>query len=136
PGHKEVEPLKYFRVATEASVSRQKVEDCIQGTLSHLSHCLGNGENIAFILKDVGVLIIEGTKVQVQFYYNFMKALSGKENLEKVFFKVPQLRDLMVSWRTPIDSLTSSGRVTVFPDFEMEIVAKNPPQKTLRHSFH
>ncbi|KAK4805306.1 hypothetical protein QYF61_019250 [Mycteria americana] len=87
PGNKELEPLKYAKVAAAASVSRCKVEGCIQGTTSLLSHCLGKGHNVALILKDIGLLLIEGTKVQMKFYYDFLQRLSGKQNLEKVIFK-------------------------------------------------
>ncbi|NWI35106.1 CCD81 protein, partial [Sula dactylatra] len=54
PGNKVLQPFKYAKVATAASVSRQKVEACIQGTMSLLSHCLGKGENVALVLKDIG----------------------------------------------------------------------------------
>ncbi|NXA30660.1 CCD81 protein, partial [Ibidorhyncha struthersii] len=54
PGNKELEPLKYSEVAMDAAVSWQKVEGCIQGTMSLLPHCLGKGQNIALILKEVG----------------------------------------------------------------------------------
>lgn len=60
------------------------MEGCIQGTMSLISRCLGKGENIALVLTDVGVLLIEGTKVQMKFYYEFLEVLSGKENLQKV----------------------------------------------------
>ncbi|NWX49402.1 CCD81 protein, partial [Steatornis caripensis] len=53
-GIKELEPLKYAKVATAASVSRQKAEVCIQGTMSLLTQCLRKGENIALVLRDVG----------------------------------------------------------------------------------
>ncbi|NWQ93873.1 CCD81 protein, partial [Burhinus bistriatus] len=114
-GNKELEPLKYSKVATAAAVSRQKAESCIQGTTSLLSHCLGKGENVALVLKSVGVLLIEGTKVQMKFYHNVLERLSGKENLEKVVFKVPQLLDMMVSPVVPVASLTVSGRLVIFP---------------------
>ena len=91
PGNKELEPLKYAKVAAAASVSRRKVEGCIQGTMSLLSHCLRKGQNVALILKDIGLLLIEGTKVQMKFYYDFLERLSGKQNLEKVIFKVSVL---------------------------------------------
>ncbi|NXN09540.1 CCD81 protein, partial [Indicator maculatus] len=115
PGNKELEPLKYSKVAATASVSRQKVEGCIEGTTSLLSHCLGKGENVALILRDVGVLVIEGTKVQMNFYFDFLGRISGKENLEKAFFKVPQLLDMVVSPGVPLATLSSSGRVIIFP---------------------
>ncbi|NWU52781.1 CCD81 protein, partial [Dromas ardeola] len=114
-GNKELEPLRYSKVAVATSVSRRKAEDCIQGTTSLLSHCLGKGENVALMLKDVGLLLIEGTKVQMKFYHDFLEKLSGKENLEKVIFKVPKLLDVMVSPVVPVASLTFSGRVILFP---------------------
>ncbi|NWQ84483.1 CCD81 protein, partial [Columbina picui] len=54
PGNKDLEPIKYSTVAAAASTSRRKVEGCIQGTLSLFSYCLGNGENVALLLKDIG----------------------------------------------------------------------------------
>ncbi|KAF1596378.1 Coiled-coil domain-containing protein 81, partial [Eudyptes moseleyi] len=54
PGNKELEPLKYAKVATDASVSRRKVESCILGVMSLLSHCVGKGENVALVLRNVG----------------------------------------------------------------------------------
>ncbi|NXN55448.1 CCD81 protein, partial [Rynchops niger] len=128
PGNKELEPLRYSKVAAVTSVPRRKAEDCIQGTTSLLSHCLGKGENVALPLKDVGLLLIEGTKVQMKFYHHFLEKLSGKENLEKVIFKVPRLLDVMVSPVVPVASLTFSGRVILFPEFIMERVPKAPPR--------
>ncbi|KFZ50829.1 Coiled-coil domain-containing protein 81, partial [Antrostomus carolinensis] len=115
PGNKVVEPLKYIKGAVVAAVSRRKAENCVQGTTSLLSHCLGKGENVALVLRNLGVLLVEGTKVQVKFYYSFLEKLSGKKNLEKAVFKVPQLLDMMVSPMVPVASLTFSGRVIVFP---------------------
>ncbi|XP_050770805.1 coiled-coil domain-containing protein 81-like [Gymnogyps californianus] len=132
PGNKELEPLKYSKVAAAASVSRRKAEGCIQGTTSLLSHCLGKGENVALVLRDVGVLLIEGRKVQMKFYYDFLETLCGKENLEKAVFKVPQLLDVVVSRMTPVASLSFSGRVIIFPKFEMECVPKPLPRVFLR----
>ena len=96
-GNKELEPLKYSKVAAAASVSRQKAAGCIQGTVSLLSYCLGKGENVAFVLRDIGVLLIEGKTVQMKSYYDFLVMLSGKENLEQVIFKVS---DSVSPWRT------------------------------------
>lgn len=83
-----MQPLKYTEVAAAASVTWQTGKACIFGTTSLVSHCLRKGENIAFVLKDIGVLLIEGTRVQMKFYYDFLERISGKENLEKVVFKV------------------------------------------------
>ncbi|NXN25286.1 CCD81 protein, partial [Nycticryphes semicollaris] len=113
PGNKELEPLKYSEVVT--SVPRQKVEGSIQGTTSLLSRCLAKGDNVALVLKDLGFLLIEGTEVRMKFYHDFLEMLSGKENLEKVLFKVPELLDVMVSPVVPVASLTFSGHVIIFP---------------------
>ncbi|NWY51786.1 CCD81 protein, partial [Chionis minor] len=115
PGNKEVEPLKYAKVAMATSVSRKKVEGCIQGTTSLLSQCLTKGENIALVLRDVGVLLIEGMRVEMKFFYNFLEAVSGKKNLEIAGCKVPELLDMVVSQVAPVASLTYSGRVIIFP---------------------
>ncbi|NXA27968.1 CCD81 protein, partial [Ibidorhyncha struthersii] len=115
PGNKELEPLKYTKVAMAASVSRQKVEVCIQGTMSLLSHCLGKGENIALVLRDIGVLLIEGRRVQMRFYYDFLERMSGRRNLERAALKVHQLLKMVVSRVIPIASLTFFGRVIIFP---------------------
>ncbi|NXS77162.1 CCD81 protein, partial [Pandion haliaetus] len=88
---------------------------CIQGTTSLLSYCLGKGENIALVLRDIGVLLIEGRQVQMNFYYKFLETLSGKENLGKAIFKVPQLLDMVVSPLVPVATLSFSGRVIIFP---------------------
>ncbi|KFQ74279.1 Coiled-coil domain-containing protein 81, partial [Phoenicopterus ruber ruber] len=127
-GNKELEPLKYTKVAAATSVSGLKVEGCIQGTTSLLSHCLGKGENIALILRNVGVLLIEDMRVQIKFFYNVLERMSGKENLEKDVFKVPQALDMVVSQVVPVASVTFSGRVIIFPEFELEFVPKPPPR--------
>ncbi|NXL00112.1 CCD81 protein, partial [Mesembrinibis cayennensis] len=115
PGNKELEPLKYSKVAAAASVSRRKAELCIHGTTSLLSRCLGKGESVALVLRDIGVLLIEGTRVQLKFYYAFLARLLGREELEKVVLKVPWLLDMLVSPLASVALLSFSGRVIVFP---------------------
>ena len=89
--HRTVELLKYSEVAAAASVTWQRGKTCIQSTVSLLSGCLKNGENVAFVLKDVGVLLFEGMSFGIKYYYDFLEKLSGKEKFRKVVFKV--------SWR-------------------------------------
>ncbi|XP_053913850.1 coiled-coil domain-containing protein 81-like [Cuculus canorus] len=132
PGHKELQPLKYSKVATAASVSRRKAEICIQGTIAFLSVCLGKGNNIALVLKDIGVLVIERKKVQIKFFCDFLETMSGKENWKKAVSKVPRLLDMVVSRDVPLGSLTDSGHVITFPEFARQFVPK-PPRRPLRH---
>ncbi|XP_074458241.1 uncharacterized protein LOC141749066 [Larus michahellis] len=128
PGNKEVEPLAYAKVAAAASVSRLKAEACIQGTASLLSHCLGKGENIALVLRDVGVLLIEDRRVKMKYFCTFLERMSGTRNLAIAGFKVPQLLDMVVSQVVPLASLTFSGHVIIFPEFVLEFVPKPPPK--------
>ncbi|NWH95580.1 CCD81 protein, partial [Aegithalos caudatus] len=67
PGRKQLEPLKYSRVAVDASVSRRKAECCILGTTSLLHHCLHRGASVALVLRDLGVLLMEGSRVHMRF---------------------------------------------------------------------
>ncbi|XP_027520990.1 coiled-coil domain-containing protein 81-like [Corapipo altera] len=117
-GDKPLEPLKYAEVAVEASVSRRKAESCILGTTSLLYHCLAKGESAAFILRDVGVLLIEGRKAHMRFYPDFLEKMTGKNIQDRATFKVLQQLDLVVSRDVPVASLAFTSRVLVFPEFE------------------
>ncbi|XP_072217338.1 uncharacterized protein [Excalfactoria chinensis] len=88
PAHRKLELLKCSQVATDASVSRQTAQTCIQSTVSLLSGCLQNGENVAVVLKGVGVLLIDGLSFEMKFYYDFLEKLSGKENFRRAIRKV------------------------------------------------
>ncbi|KFO99966.1 Coiled-coil domain-containing protein 81, partial [Calypte anna] len=127
-GIKELQPIKYVKVAKATFVSWRKVENCIQGTTSLLCLCLGKGKNIALVLKDIGVLLIEDLRVQMKYFYKFLERMSGKENLEKAISKVPQMLDMVVSPVVPVVSLTVSERIIIFPEFELEYVFKPPPR--------
>ncbi|XP_072214395.1 uncharacterized protein [Excalfactoria chinensis] len=127
PVDRKVEALKSSQVAAAASVSWKTAQKCIQSTVSLLSSCLQNGENVAVVLKDVGVLLIDGLTFQMKFYYDFLEKLSGKENFRRAVRKAPSLLDMGVSHVTPVASLVFSGCLVVFPKFQMELVPKLPP---------
>lgn len=75
-------------MAAAASVSCQGGKTCIQSTVSLISGCLQNGENVALVLKDIGVLFIDGLTFQMKFYYDFLEKLSGKEKFRRAVLKV------------------------------------------------
>ncbi|KFO53059.1 Coiled-coil domain-containing protein 81, partial [Corvus brachyrhynchos] len=77
-GGKKLESLQYAKVAMEASVSRRIVECCILGTTSLLYHCLEKGVSVAFLMRDVGVLLIEGSTAQMRFYLDFLEKVTGE----------------------------------------------------------
>ncbi|XP_032303005.1 uncharacterized protein LOC107319224 isoform X2 [Coturnix japonica] len=133
-GHKVCELVQYATVAETASVSWEEAESCVRGITSLMAHCLQKGENVALVLKDVGVLLIEGTRVQMKFYYDFLERLCGKENLREAVFKIPRLLDMIVSRVAAVASLTLSGRVIIFPEYVMETMPKPPPRKPIKES--
>ncbi|RMC04151.1 hypothetical protein DUI87_19489 [Hirundo rustica rustica] len=84
--------------------------------MSLLSRCLGTGEDVALVLRDIGVLLVERRRVQMRFYHNFLEAVSGKENLEKGVFKIQELLDMVVPQGVPVAALISFGSIIVFPE--------------------
>ncbi|NWI80014.1 CCD81 protein, partial [Dryoscopus gambensis] len=115
PGAKELETLKYARVAAQASMSWKKVEGCIFGTTSLLYHCLEKGVSVAFVLRDVGVLLIEGGSVQMRFYLDFLEKVIGERIQDTATLKALQQLDIVVSQKMPITSLSFTGHVIIFP---------------------
>lgn len=87
-----LDPLRTFAVAAVLGLPRCRVEGALQATMSLLSRCLGTGEDVALVLRGIGVLLVEHRKVRMRFYHDFLEAVSGKENLEKGVFKVRGLR--------------------------------------------
>ena len=86
--HRKVEPLEYSKAAAAASLSCETLRTCIQSTVSLLSGCLQNGENVAVVLKDIGVLHIDGLTFQMKFFFDFLEKLSGKDTFRRAVFKV------------------------------------------------
>ncbi|XP_042687218.1 coiled-coil domain-containing protein 81-like, partial [Centrocercus urophasianus] len=115
PGHKELEALRFSEMATAASVSRQTGKACIFGTTSLVSHCLRKREG-------------EPRKSSFQ-------AVTRMSHILPVLpLQVPWLLDIVVSQVEAVASLTSSGRVIVFPRFKWEFAPKLPPGKPCRAS--
>ncbi|XP_065606992.1 coiled-coil domain-containing protein 81-like [Cyrtonyx montezumae] len=115
PAHKDVEPLKYSEVATVASVTLQRGRTCVQSTVSLLSSCLQNGKKVAFVVKGIGLLFIDGLTFEMKFYDDFVEKLSGKEAFRKAVSKAPWLLDMLISRLTPPASLTPSCWLIVLP---------------------
>ncbi|XP_048786221.1 uncharacterized protein LOC125686361 [Lagopus muta] len=127
PVHRKLEPLRYSRAAAGAAVSWESVKTGIQSTVSMLSGCLRDGQNVAVVLKDIGVLLIDGLTFHMRFYYSFLEQLSGKEELSRAALKAPWLLNAVVSPAAPVASLALSGCLVVFPMCHMELVPKAPP---------
>ncbi|NXQ67226.1 CCD81 protein, partial [Quiscalus mexicanus] len=123
-----LDPLQTFAVAAVLGLPRRKVEGALQATMSLLSQCLGMGEDVALVLRDIGVLLVERHKVRMRFYHSFLEVVAGKENLENGIFKIQELLDTVVPRGVPVAALTSFGSVIVFPEFEREMVQAPIPR--------
>ncbi|XP_031413324.1 uncharacterized protein LOC109364148 [Meleagris gallopavo] len=122
-----MEPMKYSKAAAAASLSWATLRTGIQSTVALLSGCLQNGENVAVVLKDIGVLLIDGLTFQMKFFFDFLEQLSGKEKFRRATFKAPWLLNVVVSRVAPVASLVHSGCLVVFPTFQMEFAPRPPP---------
>lgn len=88
PGDKLLEPLRYAQIAAATFVSAKRVVGCIQATMSLFSRCIGKGRSVALILKDIGMLLIEGTQVQMKYYRDFLETMTGKDTLKEALLRV------------------------------------------------
>ncbi|XP_068779210.1 coiled-coil domain-containing protein 81-like [Struthio camelus] len=127
PGHKLSEPLKYARVASNISVPWKAVEACIEETMHLFSCCLESGKNAALVLKDIGMLVIQGVDVKMRFYRDFLRRLNGTEQLLEALLGMPEMRDSVLLGTETAASQTWSGHVIVFPEYKLESRARKPP---------
>nr|XP_047933319.1 coiled-coil domain-containing protein 81-like isoform X4 [Anser cygnoides] len=126
PGDKLLEPLRYTHIAAATFVSAKRVVGCIQATMSLFSRCIGKGKNVALILKDIGMLLIERPRVQMKYYRDFLEMMMGKDTLKEALLRVPGMLDLVIPRTATAASLTCSGHVIIFPEFELENVHDTP----------
>ncbi|XP_068548106.1 coiled-coil domain-containing protein 81-like isoform X1 [Anas acuta] len=94
--------------------------------MSLFSRCIRKGRNVALILKDIGMLLIEGTRVQMKYYHDFLEVMTGKDTLKEALLRVPGMLDLVIPRTATAASLTCSGRVIIFPEFELETAHGTP----------
>ncbi|NXI69536.1 CCD81 protein, partial [Anseranas semipalmata] len=128
PGNKLLEPLRYAQIAAATFVSSKRVVGCIQATMSLFSRCIGKGRNVALILRDIGMLLIEGTQVQMKYYRDFLEKMTGKDTLKEALLKIPGMLDLVIPRTATAASLTCSGYVIVFPE-QRKAVPLPPPRQ-------
>lgn len=83
------------------------MECCILGTTSLLHHCLQKGASIAFVLRDVGVLLIEGSRVQMRFYLDFLDEVIGERIQDSAMLKVSLC--FLSAWAEPEQLPSTAG---------------------------
>lgn len=80
PGHAHFEELPYAQIASENNISESLVRLCIERSMRLFRVCIEDRQNIAFLWRDIGMLIIEGKDVKMKFYEDFLKKLNGTTN--------------------------------------------------------
>jgi len=53
----------------------------VERTVCLFSACIEKRRNVAFIWRDVGMLLIEGKRVQMKFYEDFLEKLNGTADM-------------------------------------------------------
>ncbi|XP_071659107.1 coiled-coil domain-containing protein 81-like [Patagioenas fasciata] len=126
PGHQDFEQLPYAEIASENAVSEGTVQLYMERT-THLFHaCVENGQNVAIIWRDVGMLIVQGKDMKMRFYLHFLERLNGTGKMLQALLEMPEMRDSVISRHDTAASQTSSGRVIVLPWYQLETVPKMP----------
>lgn len=59
--------------------------------MSLFSRCIAQGRNVALILRDIGMLLIEGAQVQMKYYRDFLEVMAGEDTLKEVLLRVSVL---------------------------------------------
>eukprot|EP00075_Anas_platyrhynchos_P004192 XP_012950043.2 coiled-coil domain-containing protein 81 isoform X3 [Anas platyrhynchos] len=115
-----------FRLARNLADAHQLTDDKAYLPGDKLLEPLRKGRNVALILKDIGMLLIEGTRVQMKYYHDFLEMMTGKDTLKEALLRVPGMLDLVIPRTATAASLTCSGHVIIFPEFELETAHGTP----------
>ncbi|NWU69235.1 CCD81 protein, partial [Pterocles burchelli] len=78
PGDVKIKPLNYKWLSRATSFPRHVVEGCVQETILLYSFQLRNGQRLAFVFKDIGVLSCKDGVLCMRFYYDCVTRLEGK----------------------------------------------------------
>ena len=88
PGHCHFEELPYAQIASENNVSVSAVRLCVESTTRRFWGCVEDRQDVAFLWRGVGMLIIQGKDVKMKFYENFLSKLNGTTKSLKALLKV------------------------------------------------
>ncbi|OXB54444.1 hypothetical protein ASZ78_003579, partial [Callipepla squamata] len=126
PGHDWFRQLPYARIASENGISEGAAQLCVERTVCQFGACIHKSCSIAFIWWDVGMLLIEGRRVQMRFFEDYLGKLNGTTDALQALLAMPEMSKSVMSRHDSPASLTTSGHVTVFPMFKHEFVMKEP----------
>eukprot|EP00075_Anas_platyrhynchos_P017841 XP_027307094.1 titin-like [Anas platyrhynchos] len=129
PGYAHFEELPYAQIASENNVSESLVRLCIERSTRLFRVCIEDRQNIAFLWRDIGMLIIEGKDVKMKFYEDFLEKLNGTTDTLEALLMMPEMNNSVISHLDTAASQTTSGCVIVFPMYKLEKVFKKPRVK-------
>eukprot|EP00075_Anas_platyrhynchos_P016676 XP_027305929.1 coiled-coil domain-containing protein 81-like [Anas platyrhynchos] len=129
PGYAHFEELPYAQIASENNVSESLVRLCIERSTRLFRVCIEDRQNIAFLWRDIGMLIIEGKDVKMKFYEDFLEKLNGTTDTLEALLMMPEMNNSIISHLDTAASQTTSGCVIVFPMYKLEKVFKKPRVK-------
>uniref|UniRef100_H2ZFM5 CCDC81 HU domain-containing protein n=1 Tax=Ciona savignyi TaxID=51511 RepID=H2ZFM5_CIOSA len=76
--------LNFTSLAVESPFDRDTVETCVREVLQSLSRSVSNLQNVEFLFRGIGVLMIKDCKVKMKFFKDFLNSMDGSGNLVKV----------------------------------------------------
>ncbi|XP_032298410.1 coiled-coil domain-containing protein 81-like isoform X2 [Coturnix japonica] len=128
--------LPYDEIASENGISEYEAQLCVERTLCLFSACIGKRQNVAFVWRDVGMLLIEGRWVQMKFYEDFLGKLNGTADNLQALLGMPEMSKSVISRNACAASQTSSGRVIVFPMYTHESILQRTETAKVDLKYH
>nr|XP_004658323.2 coiled-coil domain-containing protein 81 [Jaculus jaculus] len=129
PGDIPVVPLNFVMISLEGPFNRDTVEGCIKETLLFLSRSISTKQNVEFVFKGIGVLVIKDSKVKMRFYKDFICTMDGSGTLTKALSNRPGTVDSVLSNRE--DSGIRPSNVLMFPRIEHKEMENKAPMETI-----
>ncbi|XP_027704096.1 coiled-coil domain-containing protein 81 [Vombatus ursinus] len=129
PGDIPVVQLNFVMISLEGPFNRDVVEGCVKETLLFLSRSISVKQNVEFIFKGIGVLMIRDSKVKMRFYKDFLCAMDGSGNLVKALSNRPGTTDSVMSNREGTAQHPCS--VFAFPRIEPKDQETKPAIETI-----
>uniref|UniRef100_A0A8C8ZA52 Coiled-coil domain containing 81 n=1 Tax=Prolemur simus TaxID=1328070 RepID=A0A8C8ZA52_PROSS len=129
PGDIPVVPLNFVMISLESPFNRDVVEGCVKETLLFLSRSISTKQNVEFMFKGIGVLMIKDGKVKMRFYKDFLCAMDGSGALAKALANRPGTVDSVLSCGEASGKRPRS--VLAFPRIELKETENKPPMETI-----
>uniref|UniRef100_H2ZFM4 CCDC81 HU domain-containing protein n=1 Tax=Ciona savignyi TaxID=51511 RepID=H2ZFM4_CIOSA len=105
--------LNFTSLAVESPFDRDTVETCVREVLQSLSRSVSNLQNVEFLFRGIGVLMIKDCKVKMKFFKDFLNSMDGSGNLVKVLENRPGTADSVMSNQTTLSAHRRPGTNTI-----------------------